>query len=63
MVLGEVRDTLKHLDAWVAPSKVSTPALGLPGASFIVAEPYGVVCERASTISVRWKLISPSFTD
>ncbi|MFN2395268.1 MAG: aldehyde dehydrogenase [Bacteroidales bacterium] len=42
-VLQELRYTLKNLNNWVKPKKVSTPALHFPGKSHIYHEPFGCV--------------------
>ncbi len=42
-LLAEINHTLKHLKEWMAPKKVSTNLLNLPGKSFIYKEPLGVV--------------------
>lgn len=43
MVTGEIKHTLKCLDKWVKPEKVSTPLHSQPGRSAIHSEPLGVV--------------------
>jgi len=42
-VLAEITTTLKHLQGWMKPKKVSTNLLNIPGSSKIIAEPLGVV--------------------
>lgn len=42
-VNAEINNTLKLLDTWMMPEKVSTNLLNLPSKSFIMAEPLGVV--------------------
>lgn len=42
-VNAEINNTLKLLDTWMEPEKVSTNLLNLPSKSFIMAEPLGVV--------------------
>lgn len=42
-LLAEINHTLKHLKKWMAPQKVATNLLNLPGKSFIYKEPLGVV--------------------
>ncbi|MEZ4814764.1 MAG: aldehyde dehydrogenase [Bdellovibrionota bacterium] len=42
-VVEEIKFTLKHLDEWVKPQKVSTPIVAQPGRAMIVPEPKGVV--------------------
>lgn len=42
-VLEELSYILKHIDAFAAPKKVSTPLTLFPGKSIIYPEPYGVV--------------------
>ena len=41
-VLAEIRHTLKHLQGWMKPQKVSTNLLNLPSRSFVYKEPLGV---------------------
>lgn len=41
-VLEEIKFTLKHLAAWVRPSKAKTPVTQFPATSYIYTEPYGV---------------------
>lgn len=42
-VVEEIKFTLKHLDSWTKPQKVSTPLLAQPGKATILPEPKGVV--------------------
>lgn len=42
-VLEEIKNTLRHLKNWMAPKRVPTNLLNLPGRSFIYTEPLGVV--------------------
>lgn len=41
---AEINDHLDHLDEWMAPERVSTDLLNLPGRSFIKRDPLGVCC-------------------
>lgn len=41
-LLSEIKHTLKHLDAWVKPQRVSTPIALQPASARIVPEPLGV---------------------
>ncbi len=43
LVLGEIKATLKNLDAWCAPERVKVQLAIKPGAAEIVPEPLGVV--------------------
>ena len=43
VVLGEIRDCIKHLHQWSKDRKVSTPLFLFPSRSRIVYEPYGIV--------------------
>lgn len=43
LVLGEIKTTLKNLDAWCAPERVKIQLAFKPGAGEIVPEPLGVV--------------------
>src|SRR5437764_12163944 len=40
-VLAEIRHTLKHLQHWMKPQKVSTNLLNFPSKSFVYKEPFG----------------------
>lgn len=42
-VYAEINHTLRNLDRWMEPEKVSTNLLNLPSKSFIMSEPLGVV--------------------
>lgn len=42
-LLSDIKHTLKHLDKWVKPRKVSTPMVAWPGKSFRKPEPLGTV--------------------
>src|SRR5687768_10099939 len=42
-VMAEISHALKHLKKWMKPETVSTNLLNLPGKSFIMKEPLGVV--------------------
>ncbi|MEC8233343.1 MAG: aldehyde dehydrogenase family protein, partial [Pseudomonadota bacterium] len=42
-LLSDIDHTLKHLDKWVKPRKVSTPMVAWPGKSFQQPEPLGTV--------------------
>jgi aldehyde dehydrogenase (NAD+) len=42
-LLSDIDHTLKHLDKWTRPRRVSTPMVAWPGKSFQQAEPLGVV--------------------
>lgn len=42
-ILAEIRHTLKHLQRWMKPERVSTNLLNLPSKSYIYKEPLGVV--------------------
>lgn len=42
-VIAEINHTLKHLQRWMKPSKVSTNLMNLPGSSRVYKEPLGVV--------------------
>ena len=42
-LLSDIDHTLKHLDKWVKPRKVSTPIVAWPGKSFQQPEPLGTV--------------------
>lgn len=39
----EIRFARKHLRSWMRTKTVKTPVINLPGNSFIVPEPYGVI--------------------
>ena len=41
-VIAKVNHTLRHLDDWMKPQKVSTPLVMQPGSSRVVSEPLGV---------------------
>ena len=41
IVLGEIRNHIKHLDCWAAPKRVSTPLKMFPSRSKVVSEPLG----------------------
>ena len=41
IVLGEIRNHIKHLDRWAAPKRVSTPLKMFPSRSKVVSEPLG----------------------
>lgn len=43
LVLSEISHTLKHLKKWMAPKRVGTNLLNLPGSSKIYKQPLGVV--------------------
>jgi aldehyde dehydrogenase (NAD+) len=43
LVLGEIKSTLKNLDAWCAPERVKVQLAFKPGAAEVVPEPLGVV--------------------
>ena len=43
LIVEEISHTLKHLDSWGKPKRVSTPITMFPGSSHIHPEPYGVV--------------------
>lgn len=43
MVLSEIRFFLKHLEDFMTPQKVSTNLLNMPGKSYIMPEPLGMV--------------------
>ena len=42
-LLSDIKHTLKHLDKWAKPRKVSTPMVAWPGKSFRKPEPLGTV--------------------
>lgn len=42
-ITGDVDHTIKHLNAWAAKKKVSTPIIVQPGQSYIKPEPQGTV--------------------
>ena len=43
LVLGEIKEALKHLDVWCAPERVKVQLAFKPGTAEIVPEPLGVV--------------------
>ena len=43
LVVSEINFMLKHIDEWAAPQKTATNLINLPGKSYIVNEPLGVV--------------------
>ncbi|MFW5816660.1 MAG: aldehyde dehydrogenase family protein, partial [Wenzhouxiangella sp.] len=43
LLFSGIRHTRKHLKRWAKPRKVSTPAVGQPGRSWVQPEPLGVV--------------------
>lgn len=43
ITLSEIKYALKHLQGWMKPQKVGTPANLFPSSSYIYAEPLGVV--------------------
>jgi aldehyde dehydrogenase (NAD+) len=42
-VLSEINYSIKHLESWMSPKKVRTNLANLPGKSYIIPEPLGVV--------------------
>lgn len=42
-VIAEINNTIRHLNKWMRPEKVSTNLLNLPSKSFVMTEPLGVV--------------------
>ena len=43
IVITEINATLKHIDAWSKPKKVSASGLNFPSRDYIYSEPYGAV--------------------
>lgn len=44
-VKSEITHTLKNLDSWMKPKKMSNPWSLYPGGTKVIPEPYGVVCD------------------
>jgi aldehyde dehydrogenase (NAD+) len=44
-VISDVEFTLANLSNWLAPKKLKTSLSLFPGSTFLVPEPYGVVCD------------------
>ena len=44
-VKSEITHTLKKLDGWMKPKKMSNPWSLYPGGTKVIPEPYGVVCD------------------
>ena len=43
IVITEINATIKHIDAWSKPKKVSASGLNFPSRDYIYSEPYGAV--------------------
>jgi aldehyde dehydrogenase (NAD+) len=43
LLFSEIDHALENIRQWVAPTKVETPMITGPGASYIIHEPYGVM--------------------
>lgn len=43
IVKGEIKQALRHLNAWQRPKRVKTPITHFPASSYVYRDPYGVV--------------------
>lgn len=44
MVFEELSFVIRHLKRWVKPQRVRTPLAQFPSSSYVIADPFGVVC-------------------